>query len=83
MVSQNLTISVPLRVFRHENLREPRCPNCDGLLVLHMPDMELPDRLIGVCEHCHAWFLLNSLQGLMYELPNEDVLDLKAQAGGL
>lgn len=33
------------------------CPECGADLVVHQPDLELPDRLLAVCEECKAWFL--------------------------
>ncbi len=36
-----------------------RCPSCTKALVLHQPDQENPDRLLGVCTRCEDWFLMD------------------------
>jgi hypothetical protein len=51
-----------------------RCPSCDDLLAVHQPDVELPDRLLGVCAECRAWFLIDSAVGVMARLPDRDAL---------
>jgi hypothetical protein len=29
-------------------------------LALHQPDLERPDRLLGICPECHLWTLVNT-----------------------
>jgi hypothetical protein len=31
------------------------CPDCGGLMELHQPDAEIPDRLLGTCVACRRW----------------------------
>ena len=38
---------------------ETPCPQCGEGLTLHQPDEALPDRLLGTCDECKGWFLLN------------------------
>jgi hypothetical protein len=50
------------------------CPGCHEGLALHQPDPQLPDRLLGTCGECHAWFLILAIAGLMVRLPDEEDL---------
>jgi hypothetical protein len=51
-----------------------RCPNCHEDLALHQPDPQLPERLLGTCVDCHAWFLIPAIAGVMVRLPEEEDL---------
>jgi hypothetical protein len=51
-----------------------RCPDCLGVLTLHQPDVESPDRLLGVCPDCRSWFLVEAFYELMVWLPDQDAL---------
>jgi hypothetical protein len=55
-----------------------RCPNCSAFLTLLQPDAELPDRLIGACEQCKHWYLIDVLpdvsEGTMVRLPDVQVI---------
>ncbi len=35
------------------------CPCCKQSLVIHQPDSQNPDRLLGTCSHCSTWALLD------------------------
>jgi hypothetical protein len=48
----------------------PTCPNCEETLSLYMPDPQLPDRMLAVCEECKSWYLLDTLKGRMALLPD-------------
>jgi hypothetical protein len=39
------------------------CPGCGGRMELHQPDARCPDRLLGVCEDCHRWSILEDAEG--------------------
>ena len=55
------SVSVVLGLFRipsHLN-GGVRCPDCEGALELNQPDERNPDRLLGVCERCSGWFLMD------------------------
>lgn len=49
------------------------CPRCGAKLVLHQPDMRLADRLLGTCEACKSWYILDSRLRVVTEvlLPRE------------
>ena len=51
-----------------------RCPVCRGQLMVHQPDERLPERLLGTCRSCFAWFLIDSGGGTMLRLPDTDTL---------
>jgi hypothetical protein len=55
-----------------------RCLHCSSQLSLHQPDPQSPERLIGVCEDCKHWFLIDVLSdvtgGVMVWLPDLEVI---------
>ncbi len=51
-----------------------RCPQCHEGLAMHQPDDQLPDRLLGICLECRAWFLIESDAKFMVRLPDRDTL---------
>lgn len=51
------------------------CPDCHGHVVIHQPDERRPDRLLGTCESCFAWFLLTPRAAVLLRLPEDAVLD--------
>ena len=51
-----------------------RCPACRDYLFLHQPDEECPDRLLGTCDECRAWFLIDAAGKVMVRLPDEEEL---------
>jgi hypothetical protein len=59
---------------RIDSLAGVSCPCCRENLVLHLPDPDLPDRLLGTCEACKSWFLIDAGRGVMVLLPCEELL---------
>ena len=54
--------------------RSPRavaCPGCREALDLYQPDPDSPDRLLGTCDGCKAWYVLDRERGVMALLPVE------------
>jgi hypothetical protein len=51
-----------------------RCTGCHEALAVHQPDVERPDRLLGVCPECRGWFLLDVALGTIVRLPDQDAL---------
>lgn len=37
------------------------CPECQGHLQLHQPEMEHPHRLLATCSECGTWWFLDEL----------------------
>lgn len=35
------------------------CRKCGSDLTLHQPDPEMPDRILGTCDECKAWYLFD------------------------
>lgn len=50
------------------------CTGCQEYMVIHQPDDERPDRLLGTCPSCSAWYLINPAADVMVRLPDEDAL---------
>src|SRR5256885_13296563 len=54
------------------------CLHCSSPLALHQPDPESPERLLGVCEQCKHWFLIDLLpnlsEGVLVRLPDTEML---------
>jgi hypothetical protein len=46
---------------------------CDVDLDLHQPDTEIPERLLGTCEACGRWYLIDAVsetdEAVMISLP--------------
>jgi hypothetical protein len=52
---------------------EVPCPLCQADLVLHLPDPVTPDLLLGTCEGCKSWYLLDATRGVMALLPVQEL----------
>src|SRR4051812_49634235 len=54
------------------------CLHCFSPLVLHQPDPDSPERMLGICERCKHWFLIDLLprrsEGVMVRLPDNKVI---------
>ena len=54
------------------------CLNCSSPLSLCQPDLESPDRLLGVCKRCKHWFLIDLIpdrtEGILCRLPDIEVI---------
>ncbi len=54
------------------------CPNCSSPLTLHQPDPESPERLLGVCDGCKHWYLVDlpvgRADGVLVGLPDDEVV---------
>lgn len=42
-----------------EPLSEIPCPCCTSPLAVHMPDPDLPDRLLATCDDCKSWYVMD------------------------
>ncbi len=83
------TISVRLsRVStRAEDHKALLCMQCGESLELHQPDSGFPNRMLGTCDACRTWFLLDLIPGepaaVMVVLPdNGFFLDALGEGGG-
>src|SRR6516162_4174495 len=45
------------------------CCTCGGDLSLHQPDPEMPERILGTCCDCKAWYLLDGDLGCVQIAP--------------
>ena len=50
-------------------IQNDECPGCGGDIELHQPDIELPNRLLGTCQDCKTWYLLNDLLEVFQVIP--------------
>src|SRR3954447_11206509 len=69
------SIFISLDQVRLQDVLKARCTKCQLPLELHQPDPELPERLLGTCEGCNAWYLMDVANGVMVPLPVEELLD--------
>ncbi len=74
MTSIHLALEIIRLRWRSDDLSEIGCPHCHGPITIHQPDEGLPDRLIGICDSCGGWFLIEVAAGLMVRLPDEETL---------
>ena len=70
---QASTVSTPL-----DDVISIDCTGCAQSLDLHQPDAALPNRMLGTCEACQAWYLIEfSSEGtsaVILRLPTAGVL---------
>jgi hypothetical protein len=57
-----------------DDLSDIDCPDCHAPMIIHQPDESLPDRLIGICDSCTGWFLIEAAAGLIVRLPDDEAL---------
>jgi hypothetical protein len=69
-----LSLSLTLDRIHLGPVGHPSCPHCEDPLDLHQPDSAQPDRLLGTCPDCRAWFLIAPQARLMVRLPDHDTL---------
>lgn len=62
----------PFEQIRFELASEVLCARCQAVLARHQPDDEQPDRLLGTCDGCGAWFLLDLVKSVMITLPDTE-----------
>jgi hypothetical protein len=74
-------VAAELHVLRFPAAAHPvkaHCLNCDVPLCLSQPDLGTPERLLGVCEQCGQWFLIDLTadlsQALLWRLPDIEVI---------
>jgi hypothetical protein len=58
----------------HDDFLEAECPGCHGPIVVHQPDQNQPARLLGTCQSCSAWYLVDADAEVMVRLPEGDAL---------
>jgi hypothetical protein len=62
-----------------------RCLNCGETLQFHQPESDLPDRMLGTCDECHQWHLIDFVPGkpeaVVAPLPAGDQVRERAGSG--
>jgi uncharacterized protein YbaR (Trm112 family) len=74
MTSDSLALDLIRLQCETKDFLEVACPACQDNLVVHQPDERQPDRLLGTCESCRAWFLIDAVAAVMIRLPDGDAL---------
>lgn len=57
------------RGFSREFVPRAHCPHCGSDLSLCQPDEARPDRLLGSCPGCEAWYVVDGHQHVLVEVP--------------
>jgi len=77
---KSLPVTMPVSALSHSPADSDWvcCLNCGEHLDQIQPETQLPERLVGSCDHCGRWYLLDwdpgSLKGLMVLLPSHEEL---------
>jgi hypothetical protein len=75
-------VSTDLDVLRFpaegEHVIQAQCLTCSVPLALSQPDLDSPERLLGVCGICKKWFLIDLIpdqtEGLLLRLPDTEMM---------
>jgi hypothetical protein len=54
-----------------DDMSEITCAKCGASLDLHQLDIENPWRMLGACESCKSWYLIDAEEAVMVLLPDE------------
>jgi len=57
-----------------EDPADPECLACGESLWIHQPDIDTPERLLGTCDGCGAWHLIDGDRAITVLLPDGDGL---------
>lgn len=60
----------PFDPIRFECEAEVLCARCHDMLDRHQPSDDQPDRLLGTCTTCGAWFQIDMRDCRMFLLPD-------------
>ncbi len=67
-----VTPLAPFQRIRFEDICDILCARCQAPLVRHQPDENEPNRLLGTCDDCGSWFLLDLSKSIMLVLPETE-----------
>lgn len=74
--SEQETVRIPLVVSRLSTDRDlagdAPCLACGEPLSIHQPDPNAPERLLGTCDACGAWHLIDADRAVTVLLPDAD-----------
>jgi hypothetical protein len=65
-----IEVSTRLELIQLDSLYDAECPRCGSPLILHQPDVNTADVMLGICSDCQGWYLLDAIAGLMAKLPH-------------
>jgi hypothetical protein len=76
-IPQEMTVrweATSLAISPRHGIMAPRCRTCGSVLALHQPDEKTPEHLLGTCDGCGDWFLIEVTRGgaeaFLFDLPN-------------
>jgi hypothetical protein len=69
MTPSSVTLEVSRLVVEPDDYPSTRCPACEGALSFLQPDARQPYRLLGICDDCDAWFLIDLARAEILHLP--------------
>jgi hypothetical protein len=72
MTSNVCTLELIRCPFEAEDYLGVVCPDCHSPVVIHQPDEWRPDRLLGTCGSCSAWYLIAPAVSTMVRLPDDE-----------
>jgi hypothetical protein len=68
-----------------EGLETPYCRDCKQPLNVHQPDEERPSHLLGTCDGCGSWYLIEIRQdqskAYLHDLPNVSAIHRAERMG--
>jgi hypothetical protein len=79
-----ITWNVTRLAISSEGLETPRCGDCQATLNVHQPDENRPDHLLGTCDACGRWFLIEigtKREAFLFDLPNVTLIREAVAAG--
>lgn len=86
MPQKTVTVRLARVSTRPEDAEVVVCSQCGESLELHQPDAGFPDRMLGTCDVCRTWFLMDLIPGepaaVMVVLPDANFfLDAMGEGG--
>ncbi len=80
--SEQETVLISLVISRlstdHDLVGGAPCLDCGEPLSIHQPDLNAPERLLGTCDACGAWHLIDADRAVTVLLPDADGLRIAA-----
>jgi hypothetical protein len=69
-------VSITLGLIPLKSFPSVLCTRCRSALELHQPDVELSERLLGICLDCKSWYLIDGARCIMVSLPDDRSLQV-------
>ncbi len=69
-----VSVSVTIERCLLDSAEDILCSRCHEPLTLHQPDVDMPEQMLGTCDECKSWYLIDKAGGIMSLLPEERTL---------